>query len=76
MTISPSSDKGLVFGRTNEGKIHSSYGGVGRNISEVVGRLGINAALITALGEDIEGQNIRGYMQSVNVDMFPIYTSS
>lgn len=33
MTISPLSDKGLIFGRTNEGRIHSSYGGVGRNIA-------------------------------------------
>ena len=62
MYISPTSEQGIIFGRTNEGNIHSSYGGVGRNIAEVLGRLDIHPAFITALGKDAEAENIISYM--------------
>ena len=42
----------LIFNCSNPGKIRNTFGGVGRNIAEVAGRLGTNPYFITSLGDD------------------------
>ena len=41
-----------IPGTSNPGNIHRSYGGVGRNITEVLGRLGSLPLFYTAIGDD------------------------
>lgn len=61
--------------RSNSGKIRTSYGGVGRNITEVVGRLGGQPHFVTALGMDDASNYIINYMSQVGVKTHPIKTS-
>ncbi|MBA4536733.1 winged helix-turn-helix transcriptional regulator [Bacillus aquiflavi] len=46
----------LEFGTSNPAKSSQSRGGVARNIAENLGRLGIDSALMTVVGEDHQGQ--------------------
>lgn len=48
----------LIIGTSNPGVIHQSDGGVGRNVAEVLGRLGSKPVFYTAIGEDSCGQGI------------------
>jgi len=48
----------LIIGTSNPGVIHQSDGGVGRNVVEVLGRLGSKPVFYTAIGEDSCGQGI------------------
>jgi len=48
----------LIIGTSNPGVIHQSDGGVGRNLAEVLGRLGSKPVFYTAIGEDSCGQGI------------------
>ena len=48
----------LIIGTSNPGVIHQSDGGVGRNIAEVLGRLGSKPVFYTTIGEDSCGQGI------------------
>jgi sugar/nucleoside kinase (ribokinase family) len=56
-------------GTSNPGTVTVSPGGVGRNIAENLARLGIDAALITALGHDANGALLREACTSAGVDM-------
>lgn len=62
-------DERHLQGTSNPGKITVSPGGVGRNIAENLARLGVAAALITALGEDANGALLREACASAGVDM-------
>ena len=48
----------LIIGTSNPGVIHQSDGGVGRNVAEVLGRLGSKPVFYTAIGDDSCGQGI------------------
>ena len=48
----------LVMGDSNPGKVRMTLGGVGRNIAENLSRLGLEVHLITALGNDTNGNAI------------------
>ena len=52
------SNDALISGVSNIGEISSSFGGVMRNISENIARLGLTHTFITALGNDINGKSI------------------
>eukprot|EP00571_Detonula_confervacea_P003575 CAMPEP_0172313262 /NCGR_PEP_ID=MMETSP1058-20130122/19849_1 /TAXON_ID=83371 /ORGANISM="Detonula confervacea, Strain CCMP 353" /LENGTH=666 /DNA_ID=CAMNT_0013026885 /DNA_START=141 /DNA_END=2137 /DNA_ORIENTATION=+ len=47
-----------IIGTSNPGKIHRSDGGVGRNVAEVLGRLGSTPLFYTAIGKADGGQGI------------------
>ena len=51
-TIATSSP--FLPGTSNPGSIHRSHGGVGRNIAEVLGRLGSRPLFYTAIGDKCE----------------------
>nr|WP_315024756.1 carbohydrate kinase family protein [uncultured Aminipila sp.] len=46
----------LRKGESNPGKISISYGGVGRNITENLARMGANVSFISAVGHDFVGK--------------------
>jgi len=48
----------LVPGTSNPGTIRLTSGGVGRNIAEALGRLGVPVSLISAVGDDTWGQDV------------------
>lgn len=59
----------LRWGTSNPGETLTCPGGVGRNIAEALARLGVPVSLITALGEDLAGQEILNLCQGAGVDM-------
>lgn len=52
---------------SNPGKVSFSFGGVGRNIAENLARLEKNVELITILGDDLYGQEIRRHCSELGI---------
>lgn len=52
---------------TNRGVLQTSLGGVGRNLAEVLARLGMRPWFITAVGEDDQGQKILHHMAELGM---------
>lgn len=46
----------LIYGDSNPGRISMSYGGVGRNITENLARMGASVNLISVAGDDFPGR--------------------
>lgn len=63
------SDGSVIPGTSNPGRVTVSAGGVGRNIAENLARLGIETALVTALGDDVNGHLLREACAAANVDL-------
>lgn len=59
----------LLLRDSNPGKVLHSMGGVGRNIAENLARLGVEVKLLTLLGDDLYGQQIRRETGRAGVDM-------
>lgn len=59
----------LILEDSNIGTVKVSLGGVGRNISENLVRLGINTKLISVLGDDIYGFKILEESAKIGLDM-------
>jgi pseudouridine kinase len=58
-----------VSGTSNPGAVTVSAGGVGRNIADNLSRLGAQVSLITALGDDANGQFLRQACAAAGVDL-------
>ena len=67
-----------VFGRSleslrdrdsNPGEVHSSPGGVARNVAENLARLDVDCRLITAIGDDQNGEMLLGQGSAAGIDM-------
>jgi pseudouridine kinase len=67
-----------IFGRSfealqerdsNPGKVHTSPGGVARNIAENLARLHVRCHLITAVGNDQNGEMLLAQGSTVGIDM-------
>lgn len=54
---------------SNPGKIFLSYGGVGRNITENVARMGGNAAMLSVIGDDHMGLGAKDHLAGLGVDV-------
>lgn len=54
---------------SNPGKISLSYGGVGRNITENVVRMGGNVAMISVIGGDHMGLGAKEHLKALGVDV-------
>jgi len=54
----PADGSELILGTSNPGVVVESDGGVGRNVAEVLGRLGAKPILFTAVGDDSLGRAI------------------
>lgn len=59
----------LMGGISIPGIIHSSVGGVARNIAENLGRLGVPTTLLSAVGEDRPGQRIMAQAAEAGIDI-------
>lgn len=64
-----------VAGTSNPGEVTVSPGGVGRNIAENLERLGISVSLVTAIGDDANGQMLRQACDAAGVDLGLAMTS-
>ncbi len=61
-------DAPLVAHDSNPGRIHSSPGGVGRNIAENLVRLGVHVTLITAFGGDEMSAHLAADCRDLGMD--------
>ncbi len=59
----------MIPGDSNPGRITVSAGGVGRNIAENLARLGLVVRMVTALGDDVHGQQIQQSCREVGIDL-------
>lgn len=59
----------FLAGTSNPGEVRISAGGVGRNIAENLARLGLEVSLVTALGDDANGQALRDSCAAAGVDL-------
>ena len=54
---------------SNPGEVTISAGGVGRNIADNLSRLGVGVSLLTALGDDANGQFLRRACGAAGIDI-------
>lgn len=59
----------LIMRDSNPGTVKISLGGVGRNISENIVKLGVNTKFISVLGGDVYGNKILDDAQLIGLDM-------
>jgi len=58
----------LKYQDSNPGKVHMAFGGVGRNITENIARLGGNVAMLSVIGDDQMGLAAKAELESLGVD--------
>ncbi|WP_313872801.1 carbohydrate kinase family protein [Rugamonas sp. DEMB1] len=58
----------LRMGTSNPASAEEVFGGVARNIAENLARLGIPAALLTALGDDAAGRALQEHAERAGID--------
>lgn len=69
MDIHGKSDRQLIMRDSNPGSLHTSLGGVCRNICENLARLGETVRLITVVGDDVQGRGIIEGCEKAGIDM-------
>ena len=57
----------FLLGTSNPGSLQRSWGGVGRNVAEVLGRLGARPHLLSAVGTDDTGSNLLKHAREAGV---------
>jgi len=62
-------DVPLVLKDSNQGTLKISMGGVGRNIAENLVRLGLNTKLISVIGDDTNGLQLKSHAQQIGLDV-------
>ena len=62
-------NKSLRRNDSNPGTVHTSAGGVARNIAENLVRLGVDCRLISAVGKDHHGQMLIQLCRDAGIDM-------
>ncbi len=67
--IHAKSDRPLIMRDSNPGTLHTSLGGVCRNICENLARLGAQVKLVTVVGDDYRGKSILAGCQQAGIDM-------
>ena len=69
MDIHGRSDRQLLMRDSNPGTLHTSLGGVCRNICENLARLGADVRLVTVVGDDVHGRSILSGCEQAGIDM-------
>ena len=69
MDIHGKGDKKLIMRDSNPGSLHTSLGGVCRNICENLARLGAKVKLVTVVGNDSRGHSIVTGCEKAGIDM-------
>ncbi len=62
------SEAALVPRDSNPGAVHTSLGGVGRNIAHNMALLGLDVRLVTAFGDDLNAQKIAANCAELGMD--------
>jgi pseudouridine-5'-phosphate glycosidase/pseudouridine kinase len=65
----------FLLGTSNPGTLARSYGGVGRNVAEVLGRLQARPWLLSAVGADGDGRNLLAHAREAGVETGAVVTS-
>lgn len=65
----------LRTGTSNPAQIHSSYGGVARNVAENLARLGQPVRLLTVVGSDSSGDRLLQEVEAAGVDVAAVRRS-
>ena len=63
------SSKALRRKDSNPGTVHTSAGGVARNVAENLARLGVDCRLISAIGNDHHGEMLMQLCRDTGIDM-------
>ncbi len=69
MDISAHSTAPVVLGDSNPGRVVCSPGGVARNVAENLVRLGVDARLLSVLGDDVFGQALRQAASAIELNL-------
>lgn len=64
----------LVPADSNPGAVSFSLGGVGRNIAHNLSLLGVNVRLLTAIGDDMNGERAAAGCSELGIDMAHVLT--
>ncbi len=64
----------IIPGTSNPGRVHTTPGGVGRNIAESIARLGTPVALIALIGPDEAGDRVLRDTSAAGVDVSLVMT--
>ena len=67
MDIHGFSDRSIVMGDSNPGKVRLSPGGVGRNIAQNLCLLGEKPELLTAVSDDFFGRHLEEYCREAGI---------
>ena len=59
----------LVAADSNPGKVQISLGGVGRNIAHNMSLMGIDVRMLTAYGDDLNGERVAASCSELGIDM-------
>ena len=59
----------IVMRDSNPGHLRTSAGGVTRNIMENLARLGVDARMVSAQGDDLFGEYVRSESEKAGLDM-------
>jgi pseudouridine-5'-phosphate glycosidase len=65
-----------IANTSNPGVVHTSNGGVGRNIAEQLTKLGMTVALSSAVGADDHGKALYGSINKLNIDTSMVIQAS
>jgi pseudouridine kinase len=63
------SNQPLRSNDSNPGSVHTSAGGVARNVAENLARIGVDSRLVSAVGNDHHGQLLLGVSRDAGVDV-------
>ena len=69
MDVGGISDQPLIPADSNPGRVRMSLGGVGRNVAHNMALLGLDARMITVLGDDIYAQEIMASCAELGIDL-------
>lgn len=58
----------LKYQDSNPGKINIAFGGVGRNITENIARMGGSVAMVSVAGDDFAGKGAKAQLEQLGVD--------
>ncbi|ATJ90229.1 MULTISPECIES: carbohydrate kinase [Acetobacter] len=64
----------MIGGTSNPASGSSTFGGVARNVSENLARLGTNTNLVSVVGDDEDGQTLVEYLRNAGVDVSGVQT--
>ncbi|MDD6022891.1 MAG: PfkB family carbohydrate kinase [Oscillospiraceae bacterium] len=74
MDIGGCSDAALIPRDSNPGQVRMSVGGVGRNIAHNISLLGMDARMLSAIGDDINGEKIAASCTAAGLDFSRVRT--